>query len=460
VTLFLLLALAPVARAQDDFYAPPGNLASRPNGTILKQRAVDIPVPLVTATQIQYRSTDALGTPIAAVTTLIVPQADYDGTRPLVSYQMAYDSLAPQCTPSQTIPAGTQSELPALEPLLQFGFAVAVPDYEGPNNAFAAGPLAGHTVLDGIRAARMLLSGRATPTALFGYSAGGQAAAWAAELQPVYAPDVTIAGVAAGGVPVDLEQLVRASGGTDLAGVGALALFGVERQYNRFYLDGLLSDRGKAEKAEAGSACGRDFVLAHAGEHFGDLLNIPTSDPFRIPRIQRIIQQNRLGDLTPPMPVYLFHTTGDELVPVTGPDAVARRWCRGGTPVFYQRDEGGDHVGYPSTAGFPAYLWIAGRFTGAEVPNNCGTTPRGVIGSYCAHGHSTKFRLDRIRGEKIIRVVVRLRGIAYKRKGGEALRRVVIRGLPPGMYRFTVTRYSRDEQRTRAYRRRILCGDQ
>ncbi|MEA2169531.1 MAG: hypothetical protein QOF76_2831 [Solirubrobacteraceae bacterium] len=452
LVILLALLLPASARAQD-------GLAQKPNGTVLSQHEVTIPIPLVTATQIEYRSTDAKGNPIAAVTTLIVPDQAYDGTRPLVSYQMAYDSLARQCAPSESMVAGTQRELPSLEPLLQFGYAVAVPDHEGPGDAFTAGPLAGHIVLDGIRAAQTFLSGRGTPTALFGYSAGGQATAWAAQLQPIYASGLTLQGAAMGGVPVDLEQLVRASDGTALAGVGFLSLFGLERQYGELSLDELLGDQGKAEKAEAGGECGDQFVTAHQNEHLSDLLLAAGTDPFRIPRVARVIQANRLGEVAPTAPVYLFHTTADQLVPVAGPDALARRWCRGGTPVYYQRDATGDHLSYPSTASFPAYLWIAGRFNGNGVSQNCGTAPRGAIGSYCARGHSTKFRLRRIDGRRIVRAVVRLRGIPYKDKDGFALRRVVIRGLPPGVYSFTVTRYSLSDERTRRYRRRIRCGD-
>ena len=38
-----------------------------------------------------------------------------------------------------------------------------------------------------------------------GYSEGGVAAAWAAQLQPTYAPELTLAGVAAGAAAADME---------------------------------------------------------------------------------------------------------------------------------------------------------------------------------------------------------------------------------------------------------------
>ena len=52
------------------------------------------------------------------------------------------------------------------------------------------------------------------PVLLWGYSEGGRNAAWAAELQPEYAPDVSLVGLAAGGVPTDLTAVVQAIDGS------------------------------------------------------------------------------------------------------------------------------------------------------------------------------------------------------------------------------------------------------
>src|SRR5207237_1235757 len=77
---------------------------------------------------------------------------------------------------------------------LQRGWAVVVSDYEGPQSAFGAARMAGHGVLDGIRAAEALsgtgLTGAQTPVGLWGYSGGGLATSWAAELAAGYAPDL------------------------------------------------------------------------------------------------------------------------------------------------------------------------------------------------------------------------------------------------------------------------------
>ena len=88
---------------------------------------------------------------------------------------------------------GREGEEPLIGQALTMGWAVVVPDYEGPDSQWTAGTQAGHAVLDGIRAALRFgpagLAGPSTPVGLWGYSGGAQATARATELQPGYAPD-------------------------------------------------------------------------------------------------------------------------------------------------------------------------------------------------------------------------------------------------------------------------------
>ena len=82
------------------------------------------------------------------------------------------------------------------------GWAVAITDYQGlgtpGDHTYMVGRALGPNVLDAMRAARKLSPAELPvdgPAAIMGYSEGGAAAAWAAQLQPVYAPDVRLGGV-------------------------------------------------------------------------------------------------------------------------------------------------------------------------------------------------------------------------------------------------------------------------
>lgn len=194
-----------------------------------------IPIP-VRATQALVRSTDAQGGPMAIVTTVMVPLTPYvAGQRPLLSYQPAIDSLGEQCQPSHTLQTGTEKELPRLSLGLAKGWAVVVTDYQGPRHSYGAGRLEGQATLDGIRAAEQLpgtgLAGTATPVGVWGYSGGGLASGWAAELQPTYAPELDVKGVAAGGMPSDLAAAGRLLDGGPFSGLFIAAAVGVSREY-------------------------------------------------------------------------------------------------------------------------------------------------------------------------------------------------------------------------------------
>ncbi|MEV6899429.1 lipase family protein [Amycolatopsis sp. NPDC051372] len=99
------------------------------------------------------------------------------------------------------------------------------------------------------------LSGPSTPTGLIGYSGGALASEWANELQPRYAPELKFAGVAAGGVPADLDYIARRIDGGPFAGIYVGAAVGLARAYPGIDTDTLLNARGKQAFAEVGGQC-------------------------------------------------------------------------------------------------------------------------------------------------------------------------------------------------------------
>jgi hypothetical protein len=356
----------------DAFYAQSPGLEAHAPGTVLRSRAVEVPLP-AKAWQVAYRSTDTKGRPIAAVATVLVPLPPASGRRRLVSYQVAIDSLGPHCNPSYTLRTGSQKELVAIGPLLAAGWAVVVPDFEGPRNAYTAGLIAARTVLDGIRAAERFgpakLAGKDAPVGLWGYSGGGQATAWAAEQQPSYAPELDIKGVAAGGVPPDVEQVARAIDGGPFFGIYLAASIGLSREFPEMAIESILNDKGRAAKAKVDHQCADELVLGHPMQRMTDLVTVP--DPLAIPRIRAVIAADRLGKATPTAPLFVYHSVLDELIPVAGPDALVAKYCNEGATVFYQRDVSGEHIAYAATGGVEAFTYLAARFAGVRPPTNC-----------------------------------------------------------------------------------------
>ena len=94
---------------------------------------------------------------------------------------------------------------------------MSVPDHEGRTGMWGAPYEPGYHVLDGLRAAlsteRLGLSPTA-PIGLWGYSGGGLASAWAAEMSGSYAPELNVVGAVLGSPVGDLGHTFRRLNGT------------------------------------------------------------------------------------------------------------------------------------------------------------------------------------------------------------------------------------------------------
>lgn len=108
--------------------------------------------------QILYRTADGLGAPTATLTTILVPY-NADKTK-MVTYQALQASTSWDCSTSFTlrkthdlVALVAQVELLALDSLLERGWYLNIPDYQGPQSLFGIGAMGGHAILDSIRAA-------------------------------------------------------------------------------------------------------------------------------------------------------------------------------------------------------------------------------------------------------------------------------------------------------------------
>jgi len=385
LTAGLLVAAAPVASAkpaanaaipepdQDAFYQPAPGYETKQPGAVLKKRSVTvtglgIPLP-VKAFQLQSRSTDAKNRPITVVSTVIVPLTPYFGQRPLLSYQPATDSLGDQCNPSYGLRTGLEKEIPLLALGLAKGWAVVVTDYQGPRDAYGAGRLEGHAVLDGVRATLASPESGVTarsPIGLWGYSGGGLATGWAAELQPSYAPELKIAGVASGGTPADLAAAGRQMDGGPFSGLFLAAAIGVSREYPE--LLAIFNAQGKQLIQEMDDLCVVEEAL-YAFRSVKQYSDLP--DPLAAPVAQQVLRINKMGDNAPKAPVYLYHSKFDELIPWAAGKALNDSWCAKGTKVSFYTDYASEHNILAVTGAPAAVAFLSARFLGLPAPSTC-----------------------------------------------------------------------------------------
>jgi hypothetical protein len=237
------------APEQDPFYAYQGStpLAKIAPGTVLKTRTtalhiegIELPV---RAVQLLYRSTSELGKPTVNVTSVLLPPLKLSNS--VISYQSFYDSLNTEDDPSYAISGGVhsggeiaQAESVLISPALLAGETVVIPDTEGEEADFSAGPVYGYNTLDSLRAA---LSSPATgltgaaKIGLAGYSGGAIATGWAAQEAPTYAPEINrdIVGASMGGVLVDpAHNLKYVEGSSTWASIIPMSLDGLSRAFH------------------------------------------------------------------------------------------------------------------------------------------------------------------------------------------------------------------------------------
>jgi hypothetical protein len=333
-----------------------------------------------TSWQLGFRSNDTQGRPILGITTLLVPTASYNGgaaSRPLVTYQIAEDSLGTQCAPSyalRPVPNRiTPAEQSEMSVALLRGWALNVPDYEGPNSAEMGGVQGAHIVLDSVRAARNFsqagFSSR-TPLGLWGYSAAGHATAWAAELQPTYAPELRIAGASIGGSPYSLTNSIKHMDGGPAMAFVLTALVGLSRAYPDWDFASQLNAAGKAMVAAIDGHCTIDYGFNYLFRRLDEFTIKPGA--VDLPANKAIFDTDSLGHFTPTMPILIYYTPFDEAVPLQDTLAMIQRYCTGGAKVVSSMNFFSEHSTNVIFSVNTALDYLEARFTGKQLPSNCG----------------------------------------------------------------------------------------
>lgn len=393
VVLLLTVALAacdPPFPADDSFYRPPSPLPAGRPGDVISSRSKTFtldpigkaPVAGVTSKQVMYRSTDALGQPMAVTGTVLVPTAPWRGTgsRPLVSYAVGTRGVGDDCAPSYTLTQGADYEGLFIKSLLDQGWAVAVTDYQGLGtpglHTYMVGPAQGRAVLDMARAAQRLPGtglSASTPVGLMGYSQGGGAAGWAAEIARSYAPDLNIKGSAIGGVPGDLTATAEFLDGSPFVAFALMAALGLDAAYPELNLENYLNDRGRELVARSQGLC----LVSVDG--FGTLINVAftslddyvTTNPLGTPPWQARLAETKLGKAAPSAPVFQYHALADEIVPLPQAADLRRTWCTKGANVTWSILPLAEHA-LGIVEGPPlAIPWLAARFAGLPTFGNC-----------------------------------------------------------------------------------------
>jgi len=376
----LVRGARPVLPKDDPFYQPPSGFQHAEPGTVLRSRDVELAflglIPQrLTATQLLYRTTNMNGAPEATVTTVIAP-AERPARRPVpvISYQCAIDAVSSRCFPSYALRrkavapgALAQFEFLLIAAAVAEGWAVSVPDHEGPQGSWGTPYEPGYRILDGLRAAvgydRLNLDPSA-PMGLWGYSGGGLASAWAAEMHGQYAPELNVVGAVLGSPVGDLGHTYRRLNGTLYSGLPAMVVAALTHVYpdlNRI-IDEHATEAGKAMLTRVENMTTAQAVLRFAGMDMGKLVDRPLDEILDMPEVKHVFDSIKLGTAVPTPPVLIVQAVHDRIVSVYDIDELTETYRSGGASVTYHRDMFSEHMLLHPMSAPMALRWLIDRF--------------------------------------------------------------------------------------------------
>jgi hypothetical protein len=349
------------------------------------------------STQLLYRTQDELGRPSATVTTVIEPTVvNPDAvSKGVVAYLSYYDGLSDSCDPSYTLQdTSINGEKAVIGSLLEQGYTVTIPDFEGEGLDWAAGHEAGWNTLDAIRATESSLGLPAsTKVGMIGYSGGSIAGEWASELAPTYAPALDLVGTAIGGIPVNLGDVMKyvdSAADTDRdqwAGVIPAAMVSLGRAVGKdfaaeygsstpTYPEGAPTLSGQDIAAQVSDKCIDGFRATYPGLHVADLLQDPTSNFLAEPDVKPLVDSLVMGNgAAPTAPMLMVQGNkdgiGDGVMVAADVKALALKYCQAGLPVQYSEVAGKAHGDVGTTFMLQGIGYLAGRFGGQAAPSTC-----------------------------------------------------------------------------------------
>jgi len=294
------------------------------------------------------------------------------GGFPLITWGHPTTGTADACAPSRR---GVES-LPFPTDIVDAGWAIVATDYEGLGSSdphpYLVGASEGHTVLDAARAAVQVGAGvtATSPVAIWGFSQGGHAAAFAAELAPRYAPDLPIKGaVVVAPVSSVAHFAHRAELRPDQVGVLVTIVGSFARAYPRLDPATVFTPEVVGQLGELEQRCIGD-INTFFDRPLAATIRAQATDQ---PEYQRRFAENEAGQVAPNVPALVLQGDADDIVDPADTRAFVERWCALGVVTASIVRPG---VGHGVLTTDPVIAWTTDRFAGSTpAPNDCATPP-------------------------------------------------------------------------------------
>jgi pimeloyl-ACP methyl ester carboxylesterase len=337
-------------------------------------------VPGARAWLVRYRSETVTGDP-AEVSGYLLAPATPGAERPVIAYAHPTTGSADVCAPSRALSAARptgDAGSPIDATFAQFahfvdeGYVVVATDYVGLGtpgpHPYLHGPSEGRSVLDAARAAvEVVGAGAGTRVVLSGWSQGGQAALWAAQLAASWAPGLDVVGVVAAApfseadVILTLARIVPQA-----AGLYAMAVLGQVAADPTLDPALVLTPRAIDAAGIVEEEC-LDGVSARYAELARDG-GVATGDATTAPGWADHLDEMVAG-LTPlGAPALVLQGDGDLVVPAATTRTLVARLCGHGDAVEAVELPGVGHGDVVVAGDAALRAWIDARLTTSEPP--------------------------------------------------------------------------------------------
>jgi pimeloyl-ACP methyl ester carboxylesterase len=377
------------------FYTPPSPLPAGPHGSLIWYQPETIPNNVANnsrAWSVLYKSTSASsnlsattpGAADAVTGTVIIPDAAWTGpgSRPVITYDVGTQGMGNNCAASKQLASGNEYDAVGITGALNAGYAVVATDYEGYTNGathtYTVGQSEAHATLDILTAAAEIPGSglnASDPVGIWGYSQGGQAAAWAAELQPTYMPGIHVFGVAAGGVPQDLK--VTANGLNGAIGSSFLfdAVIGFHTAYPSLPYSSIINAAGvQAFKTiTSPNECLEQELTGYGFQNIDQYTDggATLAQLIAIPAWSAALNANQLGNIRFSAPLFTYHAFEDEIVPTATEDQLVTDYCNLHMTVQKKLYYAAEHATADYEAVGDVVSFFQNLIAGGAPTNNC-----------------------------------------------------------------------------------------
>ena len=355
----------------DAFYQPKSLRSGRPGEVIW---AAPIIAPAGSrGWKILYHSQAIDGHDIAVSGTVIVPTSKAPpGGRPVISWAHGTHGLADACAPSKALDIAYR--IPGIKDFIKQGDIVVATDYEGlgtpGEHPYLVGESEARGVLDIVRAVRQMPgSSASTTTLVYGHSQGGQAALFAGQIAPSYAPELHLVGVTAVAPVADVTAMVPVATTVPvLLGYDVMTAVGFRAAYPNVDLSAVLGPDALNNLNVVDQRCSDDVV-----DYFAQFppSQVIAHNPLDVPVLAQLLQQNTAGGVHVAVPQFIVQGDLDALVPKMVTDRYIARACSQGDQVLYRVYPGQDHITARDVSVPDVEAWLAARLAGQPAPSSC-----------------------------------------------------------------------------------------